>query len=377
MISYYDLGPEKRICDIVFAGAHDASITSGAINVQTQYKGRLIDQMRAGVRVFDLRMLVRKLPEGAFTVVGYHGERKDGSHTSLNYKGTDKRFPDIVTSKMSKWGGGFGERLENILNDAVEFLSKEATNEFLLLKFDKCTNYALIAEQCRHILGNLIYTVNGPKEFSQNTLDDLKGKAVCVFNDKAMAELSSLGYSPGNGILGFKNLNNDGNADQYDTKYPGLQYIGKGGTVATKVLKDAKGKMKENFETQAALMHILASIESPSAGNALGMMYWTTTGLRESIKTRDKTLWGKTGIQNMELLWNSALNEAIGTQIQNNRAEFVKYKKGRQIKAFFPNIIMIDFAKEERCKTIYALNTVAEGFLIDAVDAWEAQHGDS
>src|SRR4051794_18116244 len=55
MICYYELGADKRLNDIVMAGSHDAGITGGGSNVQTQDLD-IGGQASAGVRLFDLRI---------------------------------------------------------------------------------------------------------------------------------------------------------------------------------------------------------------------------------------------------------------------------------------------------------------------------------
>ena len=55
MIRYYDLGPDKQLNEIVMAGSHDAGITEGGSNVQTQTLD-IAGQALAGVRLFDLRV---------------------------------------------------------------------------------------------------------------------------------------------------------------------------------------------------------------------------------------------------------------------------------------------------------------------------------
>src|SRR5512147_1770779 len=61
MITYYELGKDKQLNEIVVAGSHDAGITSGGGNVQTQSLD-IGDQAKAGVRVFDLRIAAATVP---------------------------------------------------------------------------------------------------------------------------------------------------------------------------------------------------------------------------------------------------------------------------------------------------------------------------
>ena len=68
MINYFELGADKQLNEIVFAGSHDAGITGGGANVQTQNLN-ILEQAQAGVRLFDLRI-------AAATVGGKFGSDK-------------------------------------------------------------------------------------------------------------------------------------------------------------------------------------------------------------------------------------------------------------------------------------------------------------
>ncbi|SRR6056297_340210 len=365
MVDYYSLGPHKRISDIVFAGSHDASITSGAQNVRTQ-TGGITMQAMAGVRIFDLRILAQRTGDSA-SLVGYHGGKSGEKTVTMTHARTGNRFKLKTHSSMSKLGGGFGEKLSTMLAEGRDFVTNKKPTEFLIFKFDKCTNYSLIAEYCVEILGDAIYKPVG--EFAKRTLDDLKGQVVCVFPDDARAEITA--YGEDDGIIGFRSLKSDkGPPKPYDAKYKGLQYMGKGGTDWKKVWKSKTGKMSENFGKQSKLMGKMAAVEDQSAGDVLGMMYWTSTGLKQSIETRNDVMWTKTGVRRMQDLWEEALEDAVGSQLRNQHAKYMDYGDRQQMKAFIPNIVMIDFADAGKCQTIYDLNFMAEQRLSDAVTEW-------
>ncbi len=368
MISYHALGPHKRLSEIVFAGSHDASITSGAKNVQTQDLN-IMEQAKSGVRIFDMRILARRVGSGA-TLVGYHGRKsKSGAgKQDFVYKGTGTAFPKTKTiSKMSPIGGGFGERLVTMLQQARKFVTEVAGSEFLIFKFDKCSNHAVIAEECINILGPAIYKPEG--ELAKRTLDDLKGKVICVFSEDGLKEITD--YGADDGILGFRSLNSkDSSPKPYDPNYPGLQYIGKGGTSPWNVFSDHTAKAKENFKRQAKILGKMQQMEDAAAGDVLGMMYWTSTGMKQSILKRNDSMWTPTGVRRMRELWEGALENAINVQVHNDRAKCLDFGGVRRIKAFIPNIIMIDFADPDKCQTIYDLNHAADTRMAAAIDEW-------
>ena len=367
-VNYRDLGGSKRLQEIVFAGSHDASITSGSSAAQTQDLD-IGGQAAAGVRLFDLRILAQKSGSGA-SLVGYHGS--GGGKSTAQFSSTHTGSTHTVKTSSKMTYGVFGEKLSKMLQQAKEFV--ERTDEFLIFKFDKCTNYSLVAEYCIKLLGTAIYKPIGI-EFSKLTLDDLKKKVVCVFNDKALEEMKD--YGPANGILGFKSLRGEKNSvGVYDPTYPGLQYYGKGGTKVHKIFSSNKDKMKENEATQKKMLMAMARQEDDLAANVLGMMYWTSTGLSSSIRVRnEQTMWAPTGVARMGQLFREGLEASISTQMQRDQVKVLEYGGKKRMKAYFPNIIMIDFADPNKCQTIYALNRAVDEKLAAAYDNYTKARG--
>ncbi|MDE2395631.1 MAG: hypothetical protein KGM91_09340, partial [Burkholderiales bacterium] len=228
MINYYRLGAHKRLCEIVFAGSHDAGITSGDSNVQTQSLD-IFKQAQAGVRLFDLRIAATKnssLSAAPVTLKAFHADPK----LTYNKQKTGKpifdlggKKADVTTTKLPV-DGGFGMGLVEMLRQARDFV-KYNTTEFLILKFDKCTNWTVIAEICVTELGAALYSGTG--SLNEKTLFDLKRKVVVLFTQKGIDEVRGRGYLSSTGIWGCKNLTKGGG---YSSTYDGLQYIGKGGT---------------------------------------------------------------------------------------------------------------------------------------------------
>jgi hypothetical protein len=366
-ILYRNLGGSKRLQEIVFAGSHDASITSGSSYAQTQDLD-IAGQAEAGVRLFDLRILARKFKDGGASLVGYHGSGGGKSTSQLASTHTGKTH-DVKTN--SRITGEFGEKLSKMLKQAKDFV--ERTDEFLIFKFDKCTNYDLVAEYCVKLLGTAIYKPAG-KEFSKLSLDDLKKKVVCVFNNSALSEIKN--FDSKDGILGFKSLRGEKNSvGTYDPGYPGLQYYGKGGTKVSKIFSSNTDKMKENESTQKKMLLAMARQQDDLAANVLGMMYWTSTGVITSIRTRNDVMWNGTGVDRMAELWNQGLESSISTQLQRDKIKVLEYGGVRRVKAYFPNIVMIDFADPGKCQSIYALNTTVDRKLAEAYDKYTKAKG--
>jgi hypothetical protein len=236
-----------------------------------------------------------------------------------------------------------------MLEQAKQFVTSNP-DEFLILKFDKCSNWTAIAQTCVRVLDTKIYDDGG--NLNTRTLADLAGKVIVVFTPEGLAES---GYGPAMGIMGVRRVDLD---TPYEANYQGLQYCGKGGTKLSNVTGD---KTRENIATQSRLM------KDGAAGNpdVMGMMYWTTTGIAQSIRSRNTSMWTSSNKKKLRELWESGLSESIESRLGGN-IDPTNYSSGGLLKAFMPNIVMIDFAKEKRCQMIYDLNTVASTQLTEA-----------
>ncbi len=356
VIEYYDLGPDKKLNEIVMAGSHDAGITGGGSNVQTQDRD-IYEQAKAGVRIFDLRIALAttggthdgaKLAE----LKAFHADKKLVSNkTTTRHVGSLGTTQQVERSKLR--GGAFGMNLSNMLSQAKRFVD-ENPNEFLLLKFDKSTNWLLIAEACVNYLGSALYTGGG--NLNTQTLRDLRGKVVPLFVESGMQALRSANVNgPGIGILGIKNMKDDKGG--YNDRYEGIQYYGKGGTSPFSPFK----KTKQNVTKQSDLM------KKGGQGNpaVMGMMYWTSTGLFESIKDRNDGMWTQPNVDKLKRMWSQGLEQAIQDRA-GKYAQINGFGGGQRLKAFLPNFVMIDFADPTKCGEIFELNTTPVTVMVDA-----------
>lgn len=346
MITYYDLGPDKQLNEIIIAGSHDAGITGGGDNVQTQNVD-IGGQAQAGIRFFDLRVAAASDGKHGVgkqaTLKAFHADSKlMKNETKSRYVPELGRTEQVTRTKLR--GGAFGQGLAGMLQQARAFVEAE-TSEFLILKFDKCKNWGLIAEVCVSELGPALYTGTG--NLNTKSLRSLKGKVICLFSEGGLAETPAQ-YKWGRGILGVKNLSAGG---AYNHVYDGMQYYGKGGTSPFSPFK----KIKQNEKKQGKLMKGGAASGNP---DVIGMMYWTTTGLNESIQKRNDTMWSSKGVAKLEALWRAGLQESIESRVANH-IDPLNYASAPLLKSFMPNIIMIDFADETKCQTIYDLNAIA------------------
>lgn len=355
-IYYYELGANKRLNAIVMAGSHDAGITGGDENVQTQDLD-IAGQAYAGVRVFDLRIAAERVatehgqPKQA-VLKAFHADPKVMKNTKATREVVDiKETKTITQTKL--YGGDFGMGLTKILKQSKTFVEKY-TSEFLILKFDKCKNWEIIAEVCLNVLGDTLYKGGG--NLNKKRLKYLKGKVIVLFTKSGLDEIP-LKYKGEGGILGVRNLSSGGT---YDDSYQGLQYFGKGGTSVT----NAFNKVAQNEKKQGKLL----SRGAAGDPNVMGMMYWTTTGINESIRDRNDRMWNEKNVSKFKKLWGQGLSESIQIRLAGN-IDANSYSSGGVLKTFMPNIVMIDFADKHKCKEIYDLNFVAATELTSAVRA--------
>lgn len=343
MVNYYELGGDKKLHEIVFAGSHDAGITGGSKNVQTQDLD-IFGQARAGVRIFDLRVAAAAVPtpKGQVKRVElktFHSNAVKDEVKIRDIGGLGPRAVVRTKLKVGDWGIG----LEGLLEQARAFIeSTSGLSEFLILKFDKCRNWTLIAEACTFVLHNCIYKGGG--NLNTKTLRDLKGKVIVVFGSEGVKEVAGL-FGPKDGILGFKNLSGK---DTYSSGYDGLQYYGKGGTNPFSPFK----KKSQNVKKQGKLLQGAVALTNPEV---MPMMYWTTTGLFESIKKRNNGMWDPPNILKMKALWKSGVEEIV--EYRNP----LTIPQGSPLvgpirKKCMPNIVMIDFADPRKCRIIRELN---------------------
>lgn len=211
MITYYEIGKNRKLHEIVVAGTHDAGITGGGSGVQTQTLD-IAGQAMAGVRFFDIRIAAavtsQKHSSGrpVAELRAFHAD--DKVVMKLDRKvvlkgGTNQAPLHVTQSKLA--GGAFGLSLTSMLQQARNFvLSDVGGSEFLILKFDKCTNWPLIAEACRATLGTTLYTAGG--NLNTKKLKELSGKVIVLFSSSGLGELQGATQ----GILGFKNLSAEG-----------------------------------------------------------------------------------------------------------------------------------------------------------------------
>lgn len=361
MIRYIDLGADKQLNEIIFTGGHDAAITQGKRNAKTQDLD-ILGQAKAGVRLFDLRIAAQDHGDAhgngrEVTLRAYHGSvSKEKAPGLVRDLGTTR---SVDAGKMSL--GTFGLGLDKILQDAAAFVAAEPS-EFLLLKFDKCRNWPLIAEACVTLLGNALY--KGTGNLNTTTLRQLAGKVVVLFTGEGVRAVSSR-YPVGSGILEIRSLKGKEGDKPYAASFHGMQYYGKGGTRLGNLVGD---KIKENRRTQAAIMRAGAE----GHPDVIGMMYWTSTGLLESIRQRNERQWSVKNVSRLNQLWREGLAESIETRLAKH-VDPTRHAFGNVLKAFMPNVVMVDFADAQKCRTIYGLNHVAATALTDAARALDAE----
>jgi len=359
MITYFSIGKDKQLNEIVVAGSHDAGIASGGGNVRTQSQD-IGGQAKAGVRVFDLRIAANTVPgqkagsPKQAELRAFHAQDKFmKNETKSRSLGAGAAAVELERTKFKLGAGDFGLGLTRMLSDAKDFVTSGAgKTEFLILKFDKCVNWSLIADACVSELGGTLF--KGHVNLNTTKLKDLCGKVICVFSPKGVSEIAvqrKLGAI--HGILGFQNLYGGGS---YAEDFPGLQYFGKGGTAVWKPFS----KLSQNEKKQRKIM----AAAKQSDPDVIGMMYWTTTGIFESIKKRNDNMWDTPNVLKLKRLWAQGLEEFVWER-NPLAVPAGSAAVGPVRKRSMPNIVMIDFADEPKCKVIRGLNDLSPAELAE------------
>ena len=363
-IRYMDLGGGKRLNEIVIVGTHDAGITSGKSNVKTQTLD-IAGQAAAGVRFFDVRVAATSVTVNGVKHIEMKTFHADGMFVKnetkqrmVNPSGlpNQARMETVTRSKLK--AGDWGLSLDTVLTQARDFVTTPATSsEFLILKFDKCTNWPLIAEACISVLGPTLYTGGG--NINRKTLNELAGHVVVLFSPAGhRAHLYAEHGLANPGILKFANLakaDDDGARQAYNTTYDGLQYFGNFGDTA---MKTTTAK-KISTNTKKQVSHMTEARLVPP--DAIRMMYWTTTGLNQSIKERDTEMWRPPHLRGFLEAWNAGMGASVSAHAPPVVHGQPHIATATQIKVYMPNIIMIDFAERSKTTLIYNLNRVAAG----------------
>jgi hypothetical protein len=352
-IEYSSLGLNKLVNEVVFAGSHDAAITSGGARAQTQKHG-IYMQAWCGVRIFDIRISGQRtgITGSGAKLSAFHGSNTPSTESKV-YKGTKQ---NIEVTRMV--GGAWGLDLDEILTEAKRFV-KEYDQEFLILKFDKSSNYEKILDACDKALGKRLYKKGG--NIAEQTLGYMAGKVVCAFMPDGYGELQRAGYGIAQGVTQIVNLYGGG---QHPGQVDGLIYYGKGGTSVAQPKKYAfskpvDGKFQQNIDKQSG---ILDDAKQRNLGSdVMRMMYWTQTGVVRSIKGRDEKAWTTGSIDKLRQLWAEGgykevkANAPQGLNLNSNAVNY---------QAYLPNFIMIDFANLHKGSTIRDLNDLSRNQLI-------------
>lgn len=329
----------KRLNEIVIAGSHDAGIYDDVGgNVRTQDLN-IAEQAEAGVRFFDLRIATRKLGPDKFEPSAFHLDPK----LVIN-RGTHQHV-DIL--------GGWGGKLEQMLKDAKDFVKSNKT-EFLILKFSKSYGMKGIADACIQILDNHHFSSADSRNLNLAKVSELRGKVITLFSAVDLKEIERAGISlQGGGFFAFHELYDKatGSSKPYKPEAEGLQYFGK--------FSGTDNINKNNKKQKSTLMAGALGADQ----NALGMMYWTTTGMFGNIRKRNDKMWSDARVAELVDTWSTVLSDAILNRMGRNLNNAQNF--GGLFAAFMPNIVMIDFASPSKCDAIRRLNEVSDAAIRD------------
>jgi hypothetical protein len=340
----------KRLCDVVFPGTHDAGIYGDGLGATAKTQSRnIFEQAKAGVRWFDLRIATVKT-KGGLKQRAYHAPAlKQKTSSAGNYQ-------RMVLNKKFAVGAGDhgGDDLSDMLQQAKIFV-RDNGEEFLILRFSKCGDMGQVVNTCINVLGNARFDRN--VNLNTALVSTLAGKVIIVIDEPDFNKLPTMLKVQNPGILCCKALFGDKKKGVPHAKYNphmwGVQYFGKYSNTR---------KTKENIKKQ---LNNLADGPA-SSPELMGMMYWTLTtklgdpNLFASIKKRDRKMW-KGSQKGLTDAWKAGMKDHIIARAGHQHRQWLSNgyppaAAGRSAKAFMPNIVMMDFADPNRCATIWGLN---------------------
>ena len=323
----------KRLNEVIFPGAHDAGTFSATLGDNVRTQGVDVGAQAAlGCRYFDVRVATRKIGSGA-----------NATLVKTTFHAPSLKDKSKASQKLGI-GGDWGDSLDNILNQALAFVTNGTTStEFIILRFSKSADYPGIINACKQILGNKLYKTAG--NLGETKLSVLAGHVITVYANSGSDSVPLNFTTAIDGVIRIREMYKENGTHQvYDPGFDGFQYFGKH--------SDTK-KLATHQERQKSRM--TARVHQ----DAVGMMYWTLTGVafKGSILSRMEALWRNAPLRNT---WHNGLSEAIKLRLGNmNSIELVNAVSSQNFKAFMPNIIMVDNVDAEKCDTIFDLNAVA------------------
>ncbi len=343
----------KRLHDVVIPGAHDAGVyTQNDDNVQTQSLN-ISEQAEAGCRFFDCRIAAHRIKidgHARYVHTAYHL-----NDNLVNEHKVSSNSNNVKTWQSMRDLGGWGGTLTTMVTQAKNFVINHPS-EFIILKFSKCFNWVEVAETVETTLGQQRYLGGG--NINNKRVSQLAGSVVPVYDEASRKELApyiaSLPANTPHGILFSRSLfdKKTKQSKNYLRGFEGLQYFGK--FSSTDDIAANTAKQRKTMVKGAA-----TNVE------VLGMMYWTTTGVFGNIRQRNDQMWTQTNIAALQQTWKAGLEAAISDRfgsdldIAKRLVSSGNARNGHRLKAFMPNIVMMDFVDRAKCDTVEALNHVA------------------
>ena len=302
-----------RLCDIIFPGSHDAGMymmyernginrkVKGNASIITQEK-TIYEQLLAGYRMLDVRV--------------YKCEATGALHCG--------HFPELTGKGEASLLGGFGVKLEELLDQIRVFLSEAASaSECIILKLShiKDEHHEAIVKMVRKTLGDLLFhKPNTPrKTLGLCPFRKLKGRIVCIVE-------AEFGYhTAADDLTLFVNPKGETRSwNQIDPDIRDRALVLRGESALMQDITDIRKFQKKKMEGWQAFR------QNIWARGDLGQIYWTSTFQLLKNPTAFNIR------RNTEKLWS-------GDSIRELRMMIRKYK---------PNVVITDFADENKSRII-------------------------
>lgn len=309
---YTTIKPNTRLCDMVMPGSHDACmymLTDDHGKVRTKSDNKIItqnlsilDQLMSGVRMFDIRIYKNKAMQ---LHAGHFTEQK----ITGGGKGKSDRF------------GGFGPSLIDILDQVRTFLDRlPSSKETVVLKFSHvhADNRNQLVSEVMKVLGNKLYRNNKLTTIGDRQIGEMRGKVIAIFEKGFVGTGASKCH-----VINFENAKSK---TRWETA------TNKGGKLILRGVYSNKRQLKNIIKKQATLLAEWNKIyRQPIYHGELMQLYWTSTwhpgsplGSAQNIELNTTPLW---------------VPEA-------------RQKLCELIKLYKPNVTIMDFASEAKCRLI-------------------------
>jgi hypothetical protein len=291
----------RRLADILIPGSHDACMymmtnkngqpKDPSSKVITQYLS-IYEQLQSGTRFFDIRIYRNK--SGALHA-GHFAEQKGKGKADM---------------------GDFGPSLTDVLEQVGDFMNEDpGRNETVILKFSHVhsSNREGVIQEVVNVLGNKLYRKKRDLTVGSERMHALRGKVIAIYESGFVGKMLQA-----NTVVNFENKKSKRRFEPSQNKE---------GRFILRGEFSNKRHLSEIYKIQQGHMQAWNNIyREPAYRGEMMQLYWTATWhvgsnpLKMSVAKNTEPLWKPAGKNQLRGL----------------------------ISRYHPNIVMVDFADEDK-----------------------------